>query len=91
MNDQPFIKVNLPNESSLTRQDFRLNEAQVLKEKGRQRRKNLHENTKHLLAIAIITPYILLLILGAFFNFSVPQAYETISLIIIGYYFAKIS
>ena len=64
-------------------------EITYLKEISEQKRKNKHENIKHFLAGIIIIPYIFLLLAGFILKLEVPTAYETISLIIIGYYFAK--
>lgn len=54
-----------------------------------EKRKDQQEKVKHLLAGIIIIPYIFLLVIGCFWGFEIPKSYETLALIIIGYYFAS--
>ena len=51
--------------------------------------KKTHEKVKHFLACVIILSYLVLLILSVWIGIDIPKAYETIALIIIGYYFAR--
>ena len=57
--------------------------------KYEEKRKDQHERVKHFLAGIIIIPYIFLLVIGCFWGFEIPKSYETLALIIIGYYFAS--
>ena len=87
--EKDFIKVDLEPNSSTKRSDFGLSEINILKVKGDENRKNKHEIIKHFISVLVIIPYVLLLFFGSFFEVSVSRAYESIALIIIGYYFAK--
>ena len=56
-----------------------------------EERKNKHQRVKNIITYLIIIPYIILLISNAIgWEITIPKAYETIALIIIGYYFTKI-
>ena len=52
-------------------------------------RKNRYDKVKHFLTCVIIIPYISLLIGQSFFTYNIPNSYENLAMIIIGYYFAK--
>ncbi len=54
-----------------------------------EKRKDKHENVKHVLSAILIVPYIFLLLTSCLWKFEIPKAYETLALIVIGYYFAK--
>jgi len=88
MAEDYFLKTNLDNESEIKRKDFEPAESYI-RSVHEQKRKDKHENVKHLLAGIIIIPYILLLLVSGIWGFEIPKAYEIITLIIIGYYFAK--
>lgn len=89
MDEDYFIKLdNLDSESELRRDDF---EPSQLETEGQHRRKRetKQDNVKHFLAGTIILSYIFLLIISCFFNFELPKSYETLALIVVGYYFAR--
>ena len=90
MSNGYFLKTDLDKEPYTFRQDFEPYQAIVEDVVKRQeRRKDQHEFVRHFLALIIIIPYIVLLAFGSIYNFSIPKSYETLALIIIGYYFAK--
>jgi len=52
-------------------------------------RKNRYDKVKHFFACVIFIPYIILLFGQSFFTYDIPNSYENLALIVIGYYFAK--
>ena len=89
MQKEFFLKTNLDNESNIVRQDFEPSKLEEIKIKHEQKRKDKQENVKHFIAGIVILPYIFILLMGCLWSFNIPKAYETLALIVIGYYFAK--
>jgi len=72
----------------INKEDFEKKiETQNLRHK--QKLENKNENVKHFIAGAVILSYIFLLFLSCIWKFKIPIAYETLALIVMGYYFAK--
>ena len=84
-----FIKIDgFENESKTARQDFNLDTTKI-KVLGENGRKNREAKFRNFIAGVIIFSYIFIVILSCVWGFEIPEAIQTVSLIVVGYYFAK--